>query len=251
MAVSSRSVGAVKLWEYLSRAGKRVAVLNVPLTYPPEPVNGLMIGDFFTPTGAQDFTYPRELRAELESRYGPYPLHHKQVYTPKNTGNVLDELYHHQNYVADVTEDLLQREPWDFFMVHFAGTDRLQHELWHVLDADHPMHRVGESARYGEMTRAFYTLVDQHVERLTRAAGKDVTVVGVSDHGFGGIHQFVNFNVWLLQEGFLTLRHDALTAVKRILFDLGLTPSTGYRLGMRLGLANLRLSQGMKDRFTL
>jgi len=56
--VNSRMVGAPTIWQMLSQGGKRVAAFNVPLTYPPQPINGLIIGDFLTPRGAQDYTYP-------------------------------------------------------------------------------------------------------------------------------------------------------------------------------------------------
>jgi predicted AlkP superfamily phosphohydrolase/phosphomutase len=53
------------LWEIISEVGRRVAVLNVPTTYPPRPVNGVLISDFLTPSGKRDFTYPQSLLEEL------------------------------------------------------------------------------------------------------------------------------------------------------------------------------------------
>ena len=47
--VNSGAVKAETLWALLSRVGKRVGVVNVPVTYPPRPVNGVMIADFLTP----------------------------------------------------------------------------------------------------------------------------------------------------------------------------------------------------------
>jgi predicted AlkP superfamily phosphohydrolase/phosphomutase len=70
----------------------------------------------------------------------------------------------------------------------------------------------------------------------------------MSDHGFGAIHKFVNFNIWLLKEGFLQLKQDLPTQIKHALFKLGFTPSLGYKLSMHFGFANLRLSQGMTNR---
>ena len=249
--VNSRTVGAPTLWQMLSNGGKRLAAINVPLTYPPHPVNGLIIGDFLTPRGAQDYTYPPELLQQLETRFGPYPLYHTQVYTPSNVRRVVDELYHHQNYVFTAAHHLLAQEPWDLFMVHFAGTDRLQHELWHIIDPSHPMHNKTEAQQHADAVRGFFTMVDKQMQSLVWEAGENVTTILMSDHGFGPIHHFVNFNTWLLTEGFLHLRGDVLTRLRRVIFHLGLTPALGYRLGMRLGLANLRLSQGMSKRFTV
>ena len=81
-----------------------------------------------------------------------------------------------------------------------------------------------------------------------RSQDPDTTVILMSDHGFGAIHKFVNFNIWLLREGFLKLKRDIPTQLKNALFNLGFTPSLGYKLSMNFGFANLRLSQGMTNR---
>src|ERR1051325_3108768 len=54
------------IWDILSAAGQRVIVHNFPCTYPPRPLNGLLIADFMTPRGRRDFTYPPALLDELE-----------------------------------------------------------------------------------------------------------------------------------------------------------------------------------------
>jgi predicted AlkP superfamily phosphohydrolase/phosphomutase len=47
--ITSRDVKMPTLWRMLSDAGKRVAVINVPMTYPAEAVNGVMITGLGTP----------------------------------------------------------------------------------------------------------------------------------------------------------------------------------------------------------
>jgi predicted AlkP superfamily phosphohydrolase/phosphomutase len=42
----------------LSECGKRVLAINVPVTYPPEPVNGIMVSGYMTPSPGVNFTYP-------------------------------------------------------------------------------------------------------------------------------------------------------------------------------------------------
>jgi predicted AlkP superfamily phosphohydrolase/phosphomutase len=249
--VNSGMCGSDTLWEMLSRSGKRMVVVSVPLSYPPLPLNGVLLSDFLAPKGARDLSYPPELLAEVESRFGPYLLYHRQVYTKSNVANVLAELEEHTAYRQQVAEYLMQGEPWDFCMVYFEGTDRLQHELWHIIDPTHPMHDRREAAQFGERTRNFYRLLDEDVRRLVELAGPEAVTILVSDHGFGPIHKFVNFNIWLLEQGLLKLKHDLPTRLKRFVFDLGLTPSLGYRLSMRFGFANLRLSQGMTNRNTI
>ncbi|MBI4670754.1 MAG: alkaline phosphatase family protein [Chloroflexi bacterium] len=249
--VNAGMLGSETLWELMSKAGKRMVVVSVPLCYPPFAVNGTLMSDFLAPMGARDLSYPPELLKEVEGQFGEYLLYHKQVYTKDNVANVLAELEEHTAYRQRVAEYLLQRDPWDFAMVYFEGTDRLQHELWHVIDPTSPMHDKQEAAQYAERTRNYYRVLDDDVRKLAELALRqdpETTIVLMSDHGFGAIHKFVNFNIWLLKEGFLQLKQDIPTQLKHALFNLGFTPSLGYKLSMHFGFANLRLSQGMTNR---
>lgn len=249
--VNAGMLGSQTLWEMMSRAGKRMVVVSVPLCYPPFPVNGTLMSDFLAPKGARDLSYPPELLKEVEDKFGEYLLYHKQVYTQDNVANVLAELEEHTDYRQRVAEYLLKRDAWDFAMVYFEGTDRLQHELWHVIDPTSPMHNPQEAEQFGERTRSYYRVLDDDVRKLVELAQSqdpDTQVILMSDHGFGAIHKFVNFNIWLLREGFLKLKRDIPTQLKNALFYLGLTPSLGYKLSMNFGFANLRLSQGMTNR---
>lgn len=249
--VNAGMLGSQTLWEMMSKAGKRMVVVSVPLCYPPFAVNGTLMSDFLAPKGARDLSYPPELLGEVEAKFGEYLLYHKQVYTKDNVGNVLAELEEHTAYRQRVAEYLLKRDPWDFAMVYFEGTDRLQHELWHIIDETSPMHDKQEAAQYAERTRNYYRVLDDDVRQLTelaQAQDPETTIILMSDHGFGAIHNFVNFNIWLLKEGFLRLKRDIPTQLKHALFELGFTPSLGYKLSMNFGFANLRLSQGMTNR---
>lgn len=245
--VSSRARAGKTLWEILSDAGKRVLVVNVPVTYPPVEVNGCLVGDFLTPMGSRDFTYPEGLLAEVEAATGPYELYHVEVYRKGRAHLVLDELDRvlEKNRAANLW--LLRNKPWDFAMLHVWGTDRYGHELWHVLDGSHPMHDAAESAILRDRCLAYWRRVDAVCGEWMDAAG-DATVLVLSDHGFGPIHNFLVFNVWLLRSGFLRLRPGAATFVKRALFELGLSPAAGYRMAMKLGFARMRLAAGVGTR---
>ena len=51
MFPNSQTMAAPTIWEVLSKADKRVFGMNVPVTYPPRPVNGVLIGGFLSPLG--------------------------------------------------------------------------------------------------------------------------------------------------------------------------------------------------------
>lgn len=239
----------VPVWGLLSEADRRVIVVNVPVTYPPEKVNGVLISGFLTPRGRRDFTHPPEILGELEAALGPYELYHGEVYRPGKAEAVLEELYRIFDYRLGVAKHLADRKDWDFLMVHFWGVDRAQHELWHLGDPEHPAHSRSEAERFGGRLVDYYRRVDEGLGELwERARARDATFLLMSDHGFGPITRFLILNVWLMDEGLLVLKRDAVTSVKRLAFRAGLTPVLGYRLAMKLGLAKMRLSGGVSSR---
>ena len=54
--------------------GKRVGMVNVPVTYPPQPVNGVLVACMLTPSLKSRFTYPDCLREELLAAVPGYAI---------------------------------------------------------------------------------------------------------------------------------------------------------------------------------
>ena len=242
--VNAQRCGAMAIWDLLSQAGRRVVVVNVPMTYPPHPINGAMITGLFTPRGRNlwdvDFTYPPELREELRQRYGRYIVHPTEVYARGQMERMLEELYFELERRTDVILDLLQEHNPDFAMVVYNGTDKIGHALWHCLDPHHPLHDPAEAAQYKPAVREYFQAVDRTLARLLEAVDEETYVVLMSDHGMGSIYRFVYLNNWLLEEGYLRLRSDLVTQLKQVAFRLGLTPINVYDGLVKLGLARLR-----------
>jgi predicted AlkP superfamily phosphohydrolase/phosphomutase len=234
------------IWDLLGDAGKRVIVHNFPCTYPPHVINGLMIADFMTPRGRRDFAYPEPLLAEIEAEFGNYRLHLSQTYAEGNVEAVLDELFDELEYKAKVAEYLMTRYDWDAFFQYFWGTDRIQHELWHIIDDQHPRHNKSEARTYRDRVHGYFRRVDAIVGRLIELAGADPIVMIASDHGFGPAHKYCSLNIWLLQEGFLKLKPGVATRIKKLMFSLGLTPEFAFRLTRRIPAA-LRPARGVSS----
>ncbi|RME46602.1 MAG: phosphodiesterase, partial [Deltaproteobacteria bacterium] len=141
--------------------------------------------------------------------------------------------------------------PWDLAAFHIFGTDRIQHELWHLLDPTHPDHDPREAEAHAPEVIAFFERVDRCIGEILDTAGSGVNIVLLSDHGFGPIRSYLVFNNWLLSEGFLHLKRSVGSRLKYRLFRLGFTPDFCYRLLMRLGFAHLRHSQGIGTRYRI
>jgi predicted AlkP superfamily phosphohydrolase/phosphomutase len=251
MPVSARARDGLPFWDVLGQMGKRAIVTNVPCTYPPAMANGLMISDFLTPRGRRDFTHPAGLIDEIENKFGPYQLYITEVYSPGKVENILKQLFDELEYKTRVNRYLMDQYEWDVFATHYWGTDRFQHELWHLLDESHPFFNRKEHDAHKGRIHQYWGAVDSMLGELFDAVGADATVYLGSDHGFGPIKKFLCFNVWLIEEGLLVLKRDAMTRFKRAIFKLGLTPDLAYRSAMKLGLAHLRLSMGVTNRSSL
>ena len=190
-------MGAKTLWEILSEAGKRVAVINVPVTYPPRPVNGLLIGCFLA-TDVLKCAYPKELGSELQ-QWG------YRIDADANLGRKDKEAFFADlNLTLDkrweTARRLFEREEWDFFQLHVMETDRINHFLWEHYDK-------GDSL-YAHRFLDFYRRVDQLLGEFYDRAEKTAEFIVLSDHGFCSVKKEVYLNQWLEENGWLHLDGD-------------------------------------------
>lgn len=195
---------ASRLWNVAGRAGKRVGIVNVPPSYPLQPVNGFMVSCMLTPPSEERIIEPPELRAEL----GPYRI---DTELPRNLRRgapdyerraveYLEALGEQTRWRTDAILRLAQRMPCDLLCAVFYAPDRAQHFFWELtahaaIDTEGSMERA---------VRALYSTIDDAVGRLVDRAGPDATVIIVSDHGFAPApRRLVRVNRWLADHGLL------------------------------------------------
>jgi predicted AlkP superfamily phosphohydrolase/phosphomutase len=239
--VSTQQRASKAIWNLLSEAGRKVGIVGMPVTYPPEEVNGYMISDFLTPSASDDFTYPLSLREELESAVGGFPLLPDERYrSTKFTDRFIADMVTDVERRLEGAVYLLEDKDWDFFFLLFWSSDMLQHETWRLLDDSHPQHDPEAAERYGDLIVDFYRRLDAAVAQLAEKLGPEDLVVVMSDHGFGPVHSFFLVNNWLREIGLLKLKGRLLTRLKYGLFKLGFTPLGVFRLVKALRLGFLR-----------
>lgn len=220
---NSTTRNAATLWNLLSDRDMRVGVVSVPMTYPPEKVNGVMVTDLMTPNAQVQYTYPPELKQELLDKVGPF------VITPGEGENPSDPLPYLEKVRADVKGSadyalyLLKQEPYDFFMYVFGITDILQHQFWYLLEAT-PEDLSDADRAIREKVVAIFTQVDDGVGEMLQQADENTTIVLMSDHGFGPMKGFMHVNNFLLDRGYLVLKSGPMSALKRVMFAAGITP---------------------------
>jgi predicted AlkP superfamily phosphohydrolase/phosphomutase len=275
--VSVRDRDGRAVWDLIGDAGGKVIVMNVPVTWPPQPVSGLLVTGMLTPRGADNYTYPRELADELREHIGEYIVYSDEVYS-KGRGEIfLQALRHSAEQRVKAAEYLLNKYSWDFFMLVFPETDTVSHGLWAAHDPSHHEHDPAEAAKFRDGILEIYQYIDGLLARLLsvienkakqspgtdviaseakQSTGTDViaseakqstdfgseppSIFLMSDHGHGPVRNFLYVNNYLAQRGYLKLKPGLGTRVKRAAFQLGLTPRTIYRLLLAVGLGKLR-----------
>lgn len=243
------SIDGKALWRLLSDAGRKVGVMNVPLTYPPEEVNGFLISGLLTPRDCDDWAYPQGLVEELREHVGPYLIHHDAKYTKSNVENLIAEQHAILKSRTEAALYLMKAKEWDLFMVHYYGSDRMTHEFWHLLDPSHPQHDPQEYERFGNVVLAFFQKLDADLGRLISELNQDDVLMLMSDHGMGKVTKFINVNSWLLSEEFIRLREDVASRFRYALFRLGFNYYSLGKLVLKLGLGSqaIRMGRGRRQ----
>jgi predicted AlkP superfamily phosphohydrolase/phosphomutase len=209
---NARSRLAKTIWQILNESGISVGVLNVPMTYPPDRLNGYMISGMDSPEDSTAITNPPELYQELQERFGkvsPQIRYLGYLKTDQRREGVLKGLEEMDAHYLQLTDYLLKKYPVDVAMVVFTSVDTVQHFFWQYMDRTHPQHDAVGAAKYGEAILRVYQRVDEIIAKLIGSLPEDTAVLLMSDHGFHPTSaRIVHINRYLFDLGLLRL-HDS------------------------------------------
>ncbi|PYV92396.1 MAG: hypothetical protein DMG05_04745 [Acidobacteria bacterium] len=183
------AVGIVRcdpFWSRLSQAGRRVAVLDVPLICVDRSINGIQVVEW----GGHDAVYrfeawPSHVAETIRSRFGEHPLGPScdgVRRTPDDYQVFTDALVRGVRTRADLTRHFLRQGGWDFFMQVFTESHCVGHQCWHLHDVTHPAHDPTFVAATGDPLRRVYTAIDTAIGEVLAEAG-DALVVVLVPHG--------------------------------------------------------------------
>ncbi|MEO6577408.1 MAG: alkaline phosphatase family protein [Candidatus Limnocylindria bacterium] len=220
-----------RVWDVLSDHGARVGVLGVPQTFPVKAVNGEMVSCFLTPSAKSEYTYPHELRTEIDDWLGEEFLVDVPNFRSDDKDRILRDIYRLADHHFDVARHLLDRDPYDFFMMVDMGVDRIHHAFWKYMATDHPKYEPNH--RFEGAIHDYYVHVDRRVGELVEAVDDDTIVLVVSDHGARTMAGGICINEWLIDQGYLVLkqRPTEITALEECEIDWSRTrawSSGGY-----------------------
>jgi predicted AlkP superfamily phosphohydrolase/phosphomutase len=213
--VTSRSIRATTFIESLSKAGRELRVANVPVTFPPIPINGRMISGVAIPPGAR-YVYPDEWAKFLE-RSAPWPINGMEwVRARDDSAGLVKEA---RSFVERRTAsfEILLDGDWDVAVCVYVSPDRLQHAFGAQLIPSHPDYPHESESDLAAAVRDVYALLDQQIPRLRAMAGPNATTILMSDHGFRPVNRVADLNRILAELGFAhrSTSAGALTALRK------------------------------------
>lgn len=212
--VNAKSLVGHTLFDILSRAGYRLGVITVPLTYPAWEINGYMVAGEPCPDSDKHLASPVDFAVELPRRYA-----FRSTFWSKPNDEIITGLYDMDKSRTELAIQLIQEKEVDALMVVLGSTDRAQHNFWRYYDPVHEA-RLGlpREADYSHVIPETYRLADQAVGNIISHANENTLVLIISDHGAGASATKVfNSNAWLKQLGLLNIKknRDALAGGAR------------------------------------
>jgi len=199
---SSRSIREKKIWDYVAEAGGRSCIVGVPPSYPPYPVEGCLVGCFITPDTKREYTYPPELREEIEGLVGEY-LPDVEFRIEDKRG-LIKGIYEMTEKHFEVVKHLMRTRDWRFLMFVEIGLDRVHHAFWKYFDEEHHLHTPG--SEFETVVEDYYAYLDEKVGELLELIDDDTVVLVASDHGGKRMKGAFCINSWLVDQGLLKLR---------------------------------------------
>ncbi len=202
--VNSNYIKEETIWDWAGKHGMKSLVFGVPPTYPPKPINGVLITDFTTPGPEKPYTWPPWIKRELQKSVGDVIF--DIVYRSHDKNKVRRDLFEMINNHLKVMEYLILRRKWDLIVYVEIGVDRAHHAFLKYFDKDHPKYTYHEV--YSGVIPQVYRVIDEWLYRIHTKYLRDYIIVLLSDHGIKPMKGAFTINEWLIKEGFLALKSN-------------------------------------------
>ncbi|HUV42533.1 MAG TPA: alkaline phosphatase family protein [Patescibacteria group bacterium] len=179
---------------WLKKRNKKFAIINVPSTYPPKPLNGIHLSGFIS-LDLEKAVYPPELFPKLKEMN--YQVDVDSSLAHQSMSLFLKKLNETLEARIEAYRYLWKKEDWDVFMFVFTGTDRIGHFLWDAYR--------NKNHQYHADFLDHFNRIDKVIGEISKKLRKDDSLFMLSDHGMGKMKANVNINYFLKKRGFLDL----------------------------------------------
>jgi predicted AlkP superfamily phosphohydrolase/phosphomutase len=172
---------------------------------------------------------PATWAPRLAKEFGPYKTLGWQIDTWAISEGFADEQMFLDDMNWTVAQDrkmfnsFLQGD-YDLLVQQFEFPDRVGHVFWRFIDPQHPAYDAAAAAKWSGKLLEAYQLMDSIVgDAMRAAAAQNATLMVLSDHGFASFRKSVNYNTWLVINGYMGLKAGVQVKERNVemLFDQG------------------------------
>ncbi len=212
-----RDVKWEPFWNTLSRANKRVAIIDVPKTYPSEDFNGIQLVDWGThdPDDESFSTWPPSLASDVQARFGQDPVGpcDGARQAPAEFKALRDALTTRVERKADLSGYFLEQGGWDLFLTVFSESHCVGHQCWHLHDPTNPRQDKEVVRTIWDPIKDVYITIDAAIGRLLNRVGPETIVFILCSHAMGphyaGTPQLLDKILRRLENSQLSMAHEA------------------------------------------
>jgi len=204
--VNSQRIRTDTLYDILPRYGKKVAIINVPVTYPP-----LNIPDGFCVSSVAldvkgGLTYPAELKEEITKVVGEYLTDACEVeadFAQMDKDKVLERIYKMDQQRFDLLGHFIQNKNCDFVCCVITGTDRVPRLFYGYLDKSYM--KYTHDSKYEDAIKNHYKFCDHNIGRIVELVDKETVIIVTSGYRAQRLDGAINLSEWLIREGYMNL----------------------------------------------
>ena len=204
------------LWGLISDVGGKVGVLNVPMTFPAEEVNGCFVSGWDLPGTTQASVYPSGLLQEINEHVGNYILEPgvTDFIYKRMRDLAVSKMYESIENRFQAAKYLVKNKEWDFFTVVFTSIDLMQHYFRKFINPNHPHYDPEDKEGFGNAIYRVYQKLDKALNDLINEVSEDVTILIMSGHGGGSSsNKTFYINHWLAEQGFLRFTSGPVSVI--------------------------------------
>ncbi len=217
--VTSNDVCLPFVWEQATKAGLSSLIVNLPLTYPAQPLKGAMIAGFPSQL-SHDSVYPPDLFDRLAG--WQVDIRKGDVVNDTELGEYCRRLGELEKQHSGMAAKMLGEADYDLFMINLTLPDRLGHV------AAPQLRELSREVVHPHIKLAL-GMLDDACGQLFAALG-DANIILLSDHGMGRMaERLICPDRWLVREGYLMLAGGGFNP-KSWLVAMGLTRERWNRI---------------------
>jgi predicted AlkP superfamily phosphohydrolase/phosphomutase len=185
---------SVSFWDYLNKEGVKAGVVNIPMTYPAEEIQGFFISGFDSPNDSPLKVYPQKIFDESKTNSKLRSVLNVISLDMSAKGKKFNEFasryFQYIEAQTEITLNLVEQYNVDVCIINYMICDHFNHYTKDYNDIENCLEKVDACIGKIKETR------------------KEANFIIISDHGSCRYEKIFLMTDWLKSKGFIKLKKD-------------------------------------------